>query len=212
MVRSLLIALPLAGLASFAMTSPVVADACAAEISALFDGPLDPFQRPPHRQIVTVLNAEGAETGVMLNTVETPLRTIAGQTAHNWFTMAIDREFWNGPTPEGPWTKNAALMPGGRAEQMANATAQQKANLTDTVCHGPDDQGRLRYTYRTQTDPDENGMYFGALETITLDPALGQVVHFELREFVNSWSEGVSTELQMIEVQFDDSIKVDPPS
>lgn len=212
MVRPLLIALPLAGIAPFVAPAPALADACAAEIAALFDGPLDPFQRPPHRQIVTVLDAEGTQTGVMLNTVETPLRTIAGQTAHNWFTMAIDREFWNGPTPEGPWTKNAALMPEGRAEQISLATAQQKANATDMVCHGPDAQGRLRYTYRTQTDPDANGTYFGALETVTLDPALGQIVHFELREFVNSWSEGVSTEVQMIEVQFDDSIKVDPPS
>ncbi|MEL7117418.1 MAG: hypothetical protein AAGP08_17845 [Pseudomonadota bacterium] len=194
-----------------AMPVSAQADACRDEIVALFNGPLDPFQRPPHSQRTQVLNADGSEQRVMLSLIETPMRTIAGQPSSNWFTMAIDNEIWNGPSPEGPWTANPAGFAGDRVAQMERILKAQIANLTDTECHGPDEAGNLRYTYRTQSDPDENGTYFGALDTITVDKDSGQVIHFDQTEFVNSWSEGVSMERWVIEVTFDPAIKVNPP-
>ena len=194
-----------------ALSTPVLADACHDEIAALFDGPLDPFQRPPHMQIVRALDSEGNETRVFHNTIETPLRTMSGTRTENWFTLAVDRDMWNGPSEEGPWTKNAAQMPEGREEAMRTAYAQQRANLTDTVCHGETDEGLLHYTYRTQTDPDATGGFYGSLDQIWLDPDSGQIVRFELTEFVNAWSEGVSQERHLIEVVFDPTIKIDPP-
>ncbi len=193
------------------LAAPALADACRDEIAALYDGPLDPFQRPPHMQIVRVLDAEGTETRVYHNTIQTPLRTMSGIRAENFITLAVDRDLWNGPSEQGPWTKNPAQMPEGREEAMRLAYAQQKANLTDTVCHGETAEGLLHYTYRTQTDPDATGGFYGSLDQIWVDPRMGQIVRFELTEFVNAWSEGVSQERHLIEVVFDPTIKVDPP-
>ncbi len=187
------------------------ADACRDEIAALYDGPLDPFQRPPHMQIVQVYDAEGNPQRVFHNTIETPLRTMSGIRAEKFFTLAIDRDIWNGPSEEGPWTKNAAQMPEGREEAMRQAYAEQKANLTDTVCHGETDDGLIHYTYRTQTNPDATGGFYGSLDQIWLDPEMGQIVRFELTEFVNAWTESASKERHEIEVVFDPTIKVDPP-
>jgi len=193
------------------LTTPALADACRDEIAALFDGPLDPFQRPPHMQIVRVLDAEGTETRVFHNTIQTPLRTLSGIRADHYFTLAIGRDIWTGPSEQGPWTKNAAQMPEGREAAMRTAYAQQQANLTDTVCHGETAQGLLHYTYRTQTDPDATGGFYGSLDQIWLDPDMGQIVRFELSEFVNAWSEGTSQDRHLIEVIFDPAIEVNPP-
>ena len=191
--------------------APVLADACRDEIAALYDGAIDPFQRPPHRQIVQVYDADGNPTRQYLNTIETPLRTIAGEPAASYFTMAIDRDLWNGPSPEGPWTQNPAQMPEGREETMRGQYAELRENLTDTVCHGTTADGLVHYTYRTQTNPDDTGGFFGSLDQIWLDPDTGQIVRFELTDFVNAWTEGVSKERHVIEVEFDPTIKVDPP-
>lgn len=188
-----------------------LADPCKEEIAELFDGPLDPFQRPPHIQTVQIFDATGAEVRVMTNYIETPLRTIAGVPAESYFTMAVDRDIWNGPSPEGPWTANPAQMPEGREEGLRDTYAQLKANLTDTECHGADDAGNLRYTYRSQTDPDPTGGFFGSLDTVTVDAGSGQVIRFEMREFVNAWTDGVSKDRHVIEVTFDPEIRVTPP-
>lgn len=193
------------------MPGAALADACRDEIVALMQGALDPFNRPPHIQKTIVYDPDGAVKWDLLSLVETPLRTISGQPSSNWFTMAIDTQVWNGPSPEGPWTANAAGMPEGRAEAMAEDQQEMIANLTDTDCLGPDEAGSMRYTYRTQTTPDATGAYFGSLDTITVDAASGQVILFDRTEFINSWSEGVSMERWVSEVTFDDAIKVNPP-
>ncbi|MDJ0826283.1 MAG: hypothetical protein QNJ16_12335 [Rhodobacter sp.] len=189
----------------------VAADTCRDEIAALYDGPLDPFQRPPHRQIVQQFDAEGNPTRAYRNTVETPLRTIAGEPAAGFFTMAIDRELWNGPSETGPWSKNPAQMPEGREATLRQQYADQRENLTDTVCHGITAEGLVHYSYRTQTNPDATGGFFGSLDQIWLDPEIGQIVRFEMTEFVNPWTEGVSQDRHVIEVEFDPVIQVAPP-
>jgi hypothetical protein len=187
------------------------ADACRDEIAALFAGPLDPFQRPAHRQITTVYDPTGTEIRQMLSLVETPLRTIAGQPSQNWFTMAIDQNVWNGPSPDGPWTNAGAQMPSDRADAMKQVLEDQIANLSDTSCHGSDASGLIRYTYRTVTNPDASGSYFGSLDRVTLDPNIGQIVEFDRTEFINPWTEGISMERWLIKVEFDPSIAVNPP-
>jgi len=188
-----------------------VAETCRDDILALFQGPLDPFQRPPHRQDVRVLDADGTEIRVMLNTVETPMRTIAGQPSAQFFTLAIDQDVWTGPSPEGPWTASPSTLPADRADAMRGAQAQQIANLSDTQCLGPDGAGNLRCSYRTQTDPDATGSYFGSLDTITVDRTSGHVIRFEQTEFVNSWTDGVSHERWVIDVTFDPTITIARP-
>ena len=102
-------------------------------------------------------------------------------------------------------------MPEGRADTLRSQYAQQRANLIDTVCHGTDADGLVSYSYRTQTDPDPTGGFFGSLDRIWINPASGQIVRFELTEFVNPWSEGVSQERHVMEVTFDPAIKVGAP-
>lgn len=207
-MRNLIPTLPFL-LAMFAV--PLHADGCRDEIAALYDGPLDPFQRPPHRQVVQVHDADGNALRQFHNTIETPLRTISGEVASQHFTLVVDRDIWNGPSPEGPWTANPAQMPEGREEAMRTQYAQLRANMTDTVCHGTDADGRISYSYRSQTDKDATGSFFGSHDRIWIDPDTGQIVRFELTDFVNAWSSGVSAERHVIEVTFDPSIKVKRP-
>lgn len=199
----LLLILPLA--------APAWADACRDEIAALHDGPLEPLNRPPHKQITTVYDPDGSVVYDLVSLVKTPLRTISGQESANWFTMAIDRDVWNGPSLDGPWTANAAQMPEGREAQMRQLTLDFKANLSDTVCHGPDESGNPRYTFRTQSNPDATGAFFGSLDTVTLDATSGEAIRFERTEFVNSWTEGVSMQVWVSENIYDATITVSPP-
>lgn len=186
-------------------------DTCRAEIVALFQGPLDPFQRPPHKQMTTAYGSDGTVLFELLSHVETPLRSIAGQPSANWFTMVIDEEMWNGPSVDGPWTLNAAKMPAGRDAQLKQVTQDNIENLTDTACHGASSDGHVRYTFRTKSNPDAAGTFFGALYTITFDPGSRQVIRFEQTDFINSWSDGVSKDRWIIDVVFDPTLTVRPP-
>lgn len=202
--------LPLFALA-LAAASPALGDACRDEIAALYDGgALDPFARPPHRQTVQQFDANGTPTRTNLNLVETPLRTIAGVNGEQ-FTMAIDRDLWNGPTPEGPWTALGYQMPDGREEGLRAGMAQEAENLTDTLCHGTTDAGLVHYTYRTQTNPDAQGMFYGARYDTFVDPASGMPARMEMTEFVNSWTEGVSGERHVIDFEYDPGLRVVAP-
>lgn len=184
---------------------------CRQEIAALYDGPLDPFQRPAHRQKVMIHDAEGVLTRVMDNVIETPLRTISGEVAAGHFTLVVDRDYWTGPTQEGPWTLQAAQFPEGREAAMRAVYAQEQANLSEADCRGADAAGRMVYAYRTQTDPDASGKVTGTHYTLWIDPTLGQVVQFEMTDFVTPWAEGVSKERHVIEVEFDPAIRVARP-
>ncbi len=191
---------------------PAIAADCRDEIVALFDdgGAMDPFARPPHRQTVYQYDANGQETRVGLNIFEDPLRTIAGVVAEGHFTMAIDADIWNGPTPEGPWTKLDYQMPADRGDAMRRATGQNAANIEDPECFG-DEGGLTKYAFRTQTDPDETRGYFGAHYTVWIDPDPGRAMRIEMTDFVNSWTEGVSKERHDIRLEYDATIRVLPP-
>lgn len=192
------------------LANPAFGDACREEIAALFDGgAMDPFARPPHVQTVKEYNAEGVLQRENFNYSETPMRTIAGSGGH--YTMAIDTKVWTGPSPEGPWTDTGQSLPEDRDQTMVTFTKQTQANLVDTVCHGTDAEGYLHYTYRSKTDPDENGMFFGALSEIWVNPKTGHVEKMQMSEFVNSWSDGVSDNQQTLEFDYSQTVKVDPP-
>jgi len=191
---------------------PVAADTCRDEIAALFDGgALDPFARPAHRQTVEQYDAGGALTRTGLNIFETPLKSIAGEVAAGHFTMAIDRDIWNGRSPDGPWEKLGVRMPEGREADLRTAMAQEAANLTDATCHGATSDGQIHYSYRTRTDPNADGMFYGALHDTFVDPSTGLPVRMVMTEFVNSWSDGVSQDRHVITFDYDSSITVSVP-
>lgn len=201
--------------ATLALTQPfaAAADACRDEIAALYDGggALDPFARPPHRQKVQDFDADGAEIRATLNLFETPMRTIAGVPDDSQFTMAAGRDLWNGPSPEGPWQKLDFQMPEGRDDAMRAALVQERANLTDTACHGAEADGLLHYTYRTRTDPDTNGVFYGALNDLWIDAETGHPMRMEKTESIASWFDGVAQGRQVIVFEYDDSIRIVTP-
>lgn len=190
---------------------PALADPCTEEIAALFaGGAMDPFARPPHRQQVTEYDETGTETGQNLNIVESPLRTIAGIGGAQ-FTMAVDRDLWNAPAEDGPWTPLGYQMPEGREASIRAAAAQHAANLAETACHGADAEGLLHYGYRSRSDEDANGTWHGGFYEIWVDPKSGQLARMEITDFVNSWTDGVSRARQVIAFDYDDAIRVTPP-
>jgi hypothetical protein len=190
---------------------PALADPCTEEIAALFSGgAMDPFARPPHRQEVTEYDEAGTETRRNLNIVETPLRTIAGVNGEQ-FTLAVDRDLWNAPAPEGPWTPLGYQMPEGREAAIRASAEQHAANLSETACHGADAEGLLHYVYRSRTDEDASGNYHGGLYEIRVNPGTGRVERMEITDFVNAWTEGVSRARHEIVFTYDDTIRVTPP-
>ena len=89
--------------------------------------------------------------------------------------------------------------------------AQERGNLRDTVCHGATAEGLIHYTYRTQTGPNADGVFYGALHDTYVDPATGMPARMEMTEFVNSWSEGMSMERHVIVFDYDPAIRVSAP-
>jgi len=188
---------------------PAWADACREEIAGLFlGGVMDPFARPPHVQYVEERDADGATIRENINYFETPLRTIAGASGN--FTLAIDTDIWNGPSPEGPWSSLGTMLPIDRGEKLVVMNEQQAANVSDTTCHGTTDEG-VKYSFRSTTDPDENGVFFGAMHHAWIDPDSNLITRLEMTEFVNSWSEGVSTDTHVIRFEYDPNLKVMAP-
>ncbi|MAQ81817.1 MAG: hypothetical protein CMH12_01135 [Maritimibacter sp.] len=199
-------------LAALLLAAPAVADPCLEEIAALFDdgGAMDPFARPPLHQFTQEYDTDGNPTRLNEALFDGPLKTIAGVAAENHFTMAIDRDLWNGPSLDGPWTGVDYQFPQGREEQMRAALAQNRANLTDTACHGTED-GLLHYTWRTQTDKDATGMFYGGLTDAWVDPDTGLMMRMEMTEFVNSWTEGTDMARHEVRFEYDPSISVTAP-
>ena len=115
-------------LAALLLAAPAVADPCLEEIAALFDdgGAMDPFARPPLHQFTQEYDTDGNPTRLNEALFDGPLKTIAGVAAENHFTMAIDRDLWNGPSLDGPWTGVDYQFPQGREEQMRAALAQNQ--------------------------------------------------------------------------------------
>lgn len=194
-----------------------VADACRERIAAAFDGgPLDPRDRPPHRQTTTVLAQDGVEIRVFDTVMESALRSLSGVRGSGTYTLVIDRQSWTGPAPDGPWSKAPNLLPDDRMDQIDRIRRQEQANLSDTACPGAQElngQGVEVFVFTTRTDPDPSmgDAWYGARNTVYFDPDTNRVLRWEMTDFRNSWSSGIGTERHVILYDYDSSIRLPEP-
>ena len=173
-------------------SSPSLADDCSSRIAAMFvGGPLDAYQRPSHTHEKQVTDGEGNLTLTFQSMVETPLRTISG-IKDGAMTLAIDDDTWTGPSLDGPWTPSENNMPKNRKPWHLGMQAQQAKNLTATECaEGVLIDGKtwdmVRYTTKTDPNPDMNNAFFGSTDTAYIDPETMQVMRLEQTGFFSSW-------------------------
>lgn len=170
----------------------------------------DPFERPPYRTIKHVYDENGTELRFFQDIVETPLRTISAVNGKD-ATLVIDRDYWTGPSPEGPWTKGATRMPGDREAGIRAMYLQELANITEPECLGEterDGKTLLHFRFVTRTDPDATGTWFGARNDILVDPGTKLMVHWTQTDFENSFQQGVSKEVHVRKMEYDTTIRI----
>lgn len=203
--------------AGLALSSPpALADDCTTRIAAMFTGgALDAYQRPPHRHEKQVFDATGTLTITFQSIVETPLRTISG-IKDGAMTLTIDDDTWTGPGPQGPWTASANNNPKNRKPWHLAMQTQQAKNLTDTQCvDGVALDGKtydmVRYSTRTDPNPDMNNAYFGSSDTAYIDRESGQVMRLEQTGFFSSWLPEPGKDTHVTRFTYDADVKVTRP-
>lgn len=212
-MKPLLIALSTAALA---MSEPAFADECTAEIAAMFEGgPLDAYQRPAHRHEKQVSDAEGNITLTFQSIVETPLRTISGVKGGD-MTLAIDDDTWTGAGPDGPWASSQNNMPKDRKPWHLALQSQQAKNLTDTECFESVtfegvNYNVVRYSTKTDPNPEFNNAFFGSTDTAYIDPASKQVMRLEQTGFFSSWLPEPGKDTHTTVFNYDPLVKVSAP-
>lgn len=195
---------------------PAAADPCRDEIAALFaNGPLDAYQRPPHRHEKQVFDASGALTLTFSSIVETPLRSISGIKGGD-MTLTIDDDTWTGPSPDGPWAPSQNNMPKDREPWHRAMQAQQAANLSDTACPGIvdfDGHQWLSYRFSTRTDPNPamGNAFYGSSDTVHIDPETRQVMRWEQTGLYSSWLPEPGKDTYVTTFSYDPGVRVTAP-
>lgn len=188
---------------------------CLDEVRAVYADTMDAFARPPYRATRIHSAADGTKISGFDDIVETPLRTIS-HVHEGQATLAVDGQTWTGAGPDGPWSPAPNMFPADRRAAMERSHAERLANLTEAECHGEvevDGSTVLHYAYTTKTDPDpdQGGLWFGAREDIHVDPETGLLMRHEMSEFVSSFQAEPNGETAMTVFEYDPSIEVVPP-
>ncbi|SMX40681.1 hypothetical protein [Maliponia aquimaris] len=204
--------------ASLALAAPALAEdaACRARIKAMFDGgPLDPFVRPPHRVTNTVLSPEGDMRYQYLAIWDSPARSIGGVLGSGTFALIVEGDSWTGPDPEGPWTAAPNMLPDDYDGLQRRQHAESRENLTDPACLGTvtvDDTAYEAVSYVTRTDPDpDSGAWFGARNTVYLDPETQRVQRWEMTDFTSSFAPELSRDIHVQVFSYDDPMTITRP-
>lgn len=211
-MRGLVVALAPVIAPVIALPLPALAD-CAGEVAALFDdGPLDPFVRPNRREVTVTVAPDGSETplsdvlwdGVTRSVNCTP--TICA--------MQIDTQMWMKPAGMDAWTEAPSQLPDD-PEAFAQAIVDDMAaNLSDPACLGAqtlDGQAVTVFRYRTKTEPNEFGSWWGGLFTAFIADDTGRLVRLEETETVASWAAGPDPAVKVTTVTYDDGIVISAP-
>lgn len=199
---------------SMALTvAPAAADPCRETIAAMFQGgPMDPFVRPKRHETTIRHNPDGSETMVTDVFWETVLKSVSASGGNYYLTYDLD--MWSGPSFDGPWTPTGSKLPADFAEMTRQMSVQQAANLSETSCAGEvsvDGQALVKYVYRTKTDTNVHGSWFGGLYSAYLDPASGQLARLETAETVASWAPDAAAFVDITTVIYDPTISVVRP-
>ncbi len=191
---------------------PAVAD-CTTEIAAMFSGgPFDPFERPNRRETTISIAPDGSETPVSDVLWDGPTRSI--NCYASGCAMAIDGEMWLGDSFDGPWTPAPTQAPSDPEAFVRQIADDLGANITEAHCNGSQtlgDGAALQFVYRTKTNPNEFGSWFGGLFTAWIDPDTGRLVRLEETESVASWAPEPNPAVKVTTVIYDDAISVTRP-
>ncbi len=197
-------------------SQPTLADDCTLQIAAMFtDGPLDAYQRPPHRHEKQVVDSAGNVSTTFQSIVENPLRTISGIKGGT-MTLTIDDDTWTGPGPSGPWTSSENNNPKNREPWHKAMQAQQAKNLTATECaNGVTLDGNtwnmVRYSTKTDPNPDMNNAFFGWSDIVYIDPKKMQVMRLEQTGFFSSWLPEPGKDTHITLFTYEPDVKVTAP-
>lgn len=192
--------------------APAGAD-CAGEIAAMFSGgALDPFERPNRREVTLAIGEDGSETPVSDVLWDGPIKSVNCQDNACWMNVA--NKIWSAPGSEGPWTLSPSQLSDDPAGFVRAMTDDMAANLTDTVCAGEaalEGRQATKYIYRTRTNPNEFGSWWGALYTAFFDIETNQLVRLEEIEAVASWAPEPGPGMKVTTVTYDATISIMPP-
>lgn len=195
---------------------PAAAD-CAADVAALFDGgALDPFDRPNRREVTVSVTTDGTET------TETPVSDVLwdGVTRSinctaTMCAMQIDTEMWTKPVGTDAWAAAPSQLPDDPEAFAQGIVDDMAANLSEPDCLGADMLGGRAVTvfrYRTKTNPNEFGSWWGGLYTAFVADDTGRLVRLEETESIASWAAGPDPAVKVTTVTYDDSISISAPA
>lgn len=191
---------------------PAIAD-CAEEIAALYKGgALDPFVRPNRHEVTKAMNPDGSMSVVSDVLWDGPVRSLNCMNGACY--LMIESTMYQSETAEGPWSLSPSTLPEDPAAFVRQIADDHAENVTDAECLGEQDLDGVAvnvYRYRSQTNPNEFGSWFGGLYTQYVSVESGQVVRIELAEEVASWAPEPSEVVKITEVTYDDSIVLDVP-
>lgn len=189
------------------------ADSCRDEIAALYSGGvLDPFARPARREVTMRVMPDGSES--LVTDVEWEAVTRSISESGGAFYLVHGRRMWSGPSREGPWTDTGSPLPEDFEEMTREMADQNAANISQAECPGEveiDGQRRIKYVYRTKTDPNRHGSWFGGLYTAYLDIETGQLMRLEVSETIASWAPDPAPHTDITNVTYDPSIRITAP-
>ena len=196
------------------LPAPARADACRDEIAALFDGgALDPFAQPPHRYDHVVTGADGSPRYAMTVTFASPLKSMTEMNT-GMRSLVIGRDSWMAQGADAPWVKAPNMLPEDMEGLYRRHRDQLAANLRDTECLGPvevEGQGLTAYRYTTQTDADDQGIYFGGTYTVYLDPDTGLKMRQEVDGALAHYQPDAGTDRTVQTYSYVDTITLSPP-
>ncbi|MFT7593231.1 MAG: hypothetical protein ACI8R4_000544 [Paracoccaceae bacterium] len=187
---------------------------CRDEIVALFDGgPLDPLVQPPYRYENSVTAADGSPRYRYVVTFDTPMRSMTEMTT-GMTTLAIGRNTWTKSRPDGPWIETPSSLPEDLMGFHKHNRDQLAANVSDAECLGVVPLGgedMTAYRYKTQTGPNDDGTYFGSLNTIYIDPASNRLMRQEQTGNFAHYQPEPGTDLTVMIYTYDPAITLAAP-
>lgn len=192
---------------------PVVAQSCDETLTALFTtGSFNPFNRPSWKERTVQITEDGTETHVVDATWQDPTRVLSF--SNGSYSISVGSQMWTSTSEDGPWTAANAILPEDMAEFHRLHNEALMRNMTDVSCPGTeviDGREMAKYIYRTQTDPNEYGSWFGGLYTSYVDAETGLLMRVEIRESIASWAPNPAEGVNVTVLEYDPTIKVDPP-
>ncbi|MCB1342784.1 MAG: hypothetical protein KDK24_17280 [Pseudooceanicola sp.] len=192
---------------------PAHADDCRDRIAGMFfGGALDPTLRPPYHLTVNTLKADGS---YVHSYDVTWLAVDQAMTASNgMYSLMRGEKAWLANSPDGPWTFSPPAEPFDSVNRDIAQRRQMVANLSDTSCDGMytlDGKTVERFVYRTMTRDDSNGTYFGALNTIYVDPETNLLVRLDDAEFVAHYAPQPSPDRNIMQYTYDPALTLPQP-